>query len=186
MYCTKCGNKITDNSNFCVKCGNKISNEGFNYNYISENFKYIRGTNHYIGTIERCLEILKDCANLINTTKNPKVFFERYLLAISILNELILIEQQYKKVFIGKQPTQLKRQLIEKEINTVNDFIDRYYMDTLHKISQFKTIKSKKNKSVLFCNGLNEYKKYLNKYSFEKYTKLSAELTYKYINIDKT
>lgn len=25
MYCTKCGNKLTDNSRFCTKCGNKIN-----------------------------------------------------------------------------------------------------------------------------------------------------------------
>ena len=26
MYCTSCGNKLEENSNFCTKCGNKIDN----------------------------------------------------------------------------------------------------------------------------------------------------------------
>lgn len=186
MFCTKCGGRLTDNSNFCVKCGNKISIEGFNFEYRSKQFEYIRDSNHYIGTIERCLQILKESTALINNTKNPKVFFERYLLVISILNELILVEQQYKDIFIGNQPTQLKKQLVEKEVYTVNDFIDRYYIDTLDKISQLKTIKSKKNRVTLFCNGLNDYKKYLNKNSFEKYTKFCTEVSNKYLNIDKT
>lgn len=33
MYCTSCGNKLEENSNFCTKCGNKIDNS----NQVSNN-----------------------------------------------------------------------------------------------------------------------------------------------------
>ena len=32
MYCTHCGKKINENSNFCTQCGQKIEKKTANYN----------------------------------------------------------------------------------------------------------------------------------------------------------
>ena len=32
MYCTHCGKKINENSNFCTQCGQKIEKKTSNYN----------------------------------------------------------------------------------------------------------------------------------------------------------
>lgn len=180
MYCIYCGKKISNDSLFCIYCGKKLNDNGFNFNYFSDEFVYIRNTNYDIRTIKRCLTILKDCADLINTTKKPKVFFERYLLAISIINELIIVEKRNKKLFAGSKPTTIKKQFIEKEILTVNDFIDRYYTDILFQMSKLKTSKAKNMRIDDFCNGLNNYKKYLRINSLEHYTKLCTLLMNRY------
>lgn len=149
--------------------------KGFDFNYLSDNYIYLRNNKYYThNNVNNCLRILKDCANLINTTKKPDVFFERYLLAISILNELITIQSKFK--FSGKRPSEIKRELYEKEIFTVNDFLDRYYNETLVKLNSLKTEKAKLSRIDNFCTGLNNYKCYLSEDSLLKYNELCIRL----------
>ena len=149
--------------------------KGFDFNYVSANYIYIRNNKHHnLDTVKNCLRILKDCANLVNTTKKPDVFFERYLLAISILNEMIPVERKFP--FKGDKPSKIKKQFYEKEILTVNDFIDRYYNETLLKIKSLKTEKSKTSRVNDFCTGLNNYKQYLSTESLNKYNDLCSKL----------
>ncbi len=148
--------------------------KGFDFNYVMDEYSAIRKKRYNNSTIQRHLDILKDCGNLINTTKNPNVFFSRYLIALALLNDLILIEN--KKVFKGNKPSEIKRQFYEKEIYTVNDFIDRYYEDIVSQISTLKTQKAKQSRIDSFCNGLNQYKQYLSIESLNKYNSLCAKL----------
>lgn len=151
------------------------SKKGFDFNYLSDNYTYIRNNKYWNKeTVNNCLKILKDCAKLINTTKKADIFFERYLLALSILNELIPIEN--KLSFKGDKPSKIKKQLYEKEIFTVNDFLDRYYNDFFEKINQLKTTKAKKNKIDAFSNELKDYMQYLSSESIEKYNNLYSKL----------
>lgn len=147
---------------------------GFDFNYLSDNYVYIRNRPYTTSNINRLLEILKDSSTLINTTKNPKVFFERYLLCISILNELIPIEHKIK--FIGDTPSKIKKQLQLKENYTVNDFIDRYYQDFLEKISSLKTRKAKINKINKFKEDIEYYELYIQDENIKKYNNLYTEL----------
>lgn len=128
----------------------------------------------YSGTIENYFRMLKDCEQLINFTKKPDVFFPRYLMSIAILNDLILIEKKLN--FVSQKPSQIKRQLQQKEIDTVNDFINRYYDDTIQKINSLKTTKAQNTRIENFCSGLNNYKQYLTKTSLDKYNQLCLEL----------
>ena len=132
-----------------------------NFNYIDTNNLYIIDKNHYSGTIENCLRICRDCVKIINTTKNPKIFFDRYNLLISITNELITVEKKYK--FNSEKPSQFKEKLKEKEIYTINDFLNRYYQDTIKKVKDLKTIKGKTNSVKKFIDSIIMYKNYLNK-----------------------
>lgn len=149
--------------------------KGFDFNYLSNNFIYIRNNKHWNKeNVSNCFRILKDSAKLINTTKKPEVFFERYLLALSILNELIPIE---KKLLIkGDTPSKIKKQFYEKEILTVNDFIDRHFNETLDKLNSLKTEKSKINQIDKYCSAFDNYKQYLSNESISKYNSLCAEL----------
>lgn len=163
--------KINNNNNMI-----DYPKKGFDFNYISDNCIYIRNNKNWNKeNINNCLRILKDCAKLINTTKNPKVFFERYLLAISILNELIPIEKKLN--LKGDKPSQIKKQFYEKEINTVNDFIYRFYNETILKISTLKTQKSKLLRINEFCLALNNYKQYLSTDSINVYNTLCLNFT---------
>lgn len=131
-----------------------------NFDYIDTNNLYIINKVHDYRTIENCLRICRDCAEIINTTKNPKVFFERYNLLISITNELITVEKKYK--FNSEKPSQFKYKLKEKEIYTINDFINRYYNSIINKINTLKTEKGKNNTVKKFIDDIEIYYNYLN------------------------
>lgn len=156
---------------FNKNCSIKIvssSHEGFDFSYLSNDYRYIRNDLYGATDIKRLLKIIQESGDLINTTKTPKVFFERYLLVISILNELIPIQRHLS--FKGKKPSQLKKELQAKEILTVNDFLDRYYDDTLSKISIYKTVKAKQNKIISFSNEIDKYSRYMTNESLKKFT----------------
>lgn len=148
--------------------------KGFDFDYIMDEYSAIRKGKYNALTVERHIEILKDCGNLINTTKKPDVFFHRYLIALALLNDLILIDNI--KFFKGNKPSDIKKQFYEKEIYTVNDFIDRYYEDTISQIFSLKTQKAKQSRVDKFCNGLNDYKQYLSTESLNKYNDLCSQL----------
>lgn len=151
-----------------------ISFNGFNFNYTTEEYSAIRKGRYDIITIQNYFRILKDCGKLINTTKNPDIFFKRYLTALAILNDLILVENRLS--FKGNKPSKIKKQLQEKEIYTVNDFLDRYYQDTLDKINKLKTSKAKQNKVVMFSNKIDTYSIYMTNESLKKFTLMYEEL----------
>lgn len=153
---------------------NKYNSNGFDFNYLSENYVYIRNNPYTISNIKRLLKILKESTDLVNTTKSPKVFFERYQLSISILNELIPVENKFK--FIGDKPSKIKKQLQKKEQYTVSDFIDRYYQDYIEKINSLKTAKAKINKVNKFKEDIEYYKLYIQSENIEKYNNLYDEL----------
>lgn len=149
--------------------------KGFDFSYLSDNYIYIRNNKYYnLDTAKNCLKILKECANLINTTKKPEIFFRRYLLALSILNELIPVERKFP--FKGDKPSKIKKEFYQKEILTVNDFIDRYYNDTLLKITSLKTEKSKIARINEFHSSLDTYKQYMSAESINKYNELYLKL----------
>ena len=153
---------------------NAYPKKGFDFNYTMEEYSAIKQNRYNISTIQRYLEILKDCGNLINTTKKPDVFFSRYLIALAILNDLIPIENKLN--LQGDKPSQIKKQLYDKEIFTVNDFIDRYYQDIISQIISLKTEKAKQKRINDFCNGLDIYKLHLSQESLDKYNNLCLDI----------
>ncbi len=152
---------------------------GFNFDYTAEEYSAIRQGKYNMATIQNYFRILKDCQDLINSTKNPDVFFSRYLIALAILNDLILIEK--KLSFRGNKPSKVKKQLREKEVLTVNDFLDRYYEDTLSKINNYKTIKAKQNKVFSFSNKIDEYSVHMTNESLTKFTLMYGQLEIQYL-----
>lgn len=150
------------------------SHNGFNFSYTADEYSSIRYDRYNEGTIQNYFRILRDCENLINTTKNPDVFFSRYLTALAILNDLILVEK--KLSFKGNKPSKVKKHLQEKEVFTVNDFLDRYYEDILCKINNCKTIKAKQNKVLSFSNKIDEYSIFMTNESLTKFTLMYAQL----------
>ena len=120
------------------------------------------------------LKIAHDCAHLINTTKNPSVFFERYNLLIFKLQNLIKLE--CFNCFEDKLPSQDLEEILNKREDTINDFIDRYYQCTLDKINTLKTTKAKDKKIEDFYKELSKYDDDMLPSSIQKYTSMYKSL----------
>ena len=101
------------------------------------------------------LKIVKDCIRLVNSTKNPKVFFERYNLLIDNMKKLAQCERYVH--FSGDKPSISLVEFRNKKNLTINDFIDRYFDDTKNKIQKLTTNKAKLNNANKFYNSLQAY-----------------------------
>lgn len=109
--------------------------------------------------LQRDLEILNDCAELIENTKNPQVFFERYDLYILKLAALANAQQTKQIKVTGENIVdKFKRMNTEQQkIETINAFIDRMWIDTCEKASSLKTEKGKINRIKKFKETLSNY-----------------------------
>ena len=120
------------------------------------------------------LKIANDCANLVNTTKNPDVFFMRYNLLINKLENMAKLEPF--KCFKGTLPSQNLANILNKKELTINDFIDRFYSDTLEQINKLKTERAKEKRIENFYNELSKYNDYMLPNNIEKYISMYENL----------
>lgn len=100
------------------------------------------------------LKILKESANIINQTKNPDTFFQRYSLAEEQADKLCKLTGIR---YTGQHPQQIKQHLLEKKQTAIHDMIDRYFSDTEQKASKLKTVSGKLKKFSTFINVLENY-----------------------------
>lgn len=124
-------------------------------------------------------KIAKDCANLVNTTKNPDVFFMRYNLLIDKLENMSKLESF--NCFKDVQPSQNLATILNKKELTINDFIDRFYDDTLFQINNLKTDKAKEKRIENFYQKLLKYNDEMLPKNIEKYTLMYENLLSKTI-----
>ena len=120
------------------------------------------------------LKIMNDCANLVNTTKNADVFFPRYNLLLEKLENLAKLENF--NCFRGTPPSVSLSNTLDKKVLTINDFIDRFYNDTLLQISNLKTEKAKEKRIENFYNKLSKYNDYMLPENVEKYISMYENL----------
>lgn len=120
------------------------------------------------------LQIVNDCVNLINSTKKPEVFFSRYGLMIEKLENLSKLEKF--NCFSRSLPSQDLAKVLGKKLFTINDFLERYYTDTLEKIENLKTSKAKQKKIDAFSESLIAYKPYMLNENWVRYTNLCGSL----------
>lgn len=105
---------------------------------------------------EQWLKIANDCANLVNSTKNIDVFFSRYILLIEELEKMSKIE--IFNCFKEKQPSQNLKEVLDKREDTINDFITRFYNETIFEINSLKTVSAKNKRIENFYIKLQKYK----------------------------
>ena len=125
-------------------------------------------------TAESRLKIVKDCIDLVNTTKNPDVFFPRYEKLMEELEALAKMEGHIK--FSGQLPSEALQDFLSRKQYTVNDFINRYCDSVSDKIYNLTTLKSKMNNAQKFYDSLVKYQEYMSVESLslieEKYEEL--------------
>lgn len=103
-------------------------------------------------------QFLKHCyesKDLVNKTKNPRVFFERYEFLIRETENLAQLECFLK--FKGKKPSDTLvylKQIRERETNTM---IERTWENLNTKLLKLKTNKGKENAINKLFNDFNSY-----------------------------
>lgn len=120
------------------------------------------------------IKIATECANLVNTTKNPDVFFMRYNLLIDKLKNLSNLESF--KCFNGTQPSQNLVDILQKKELTINDFINRFYDETQSQIDNLKTQQAKNKRIENFYQQLLKYNEYMLPENVKKYTTMYENL----------
>lgn len=126
------------------------------------------------------LKIAQESAQIVNSTKNPDVFFERYKLLIEKMKSLSDIENLLK--FNTMKPSQNLKEILEKRELTIKEFIDRFYDETNKKIRNLTMVNSKENNIKKFKEKLEFYNNEMSDSNIKYYMKLYEELKDKYIN----
>lgn len=120
-------------------------------------------------------QFLKHCyesTELVNTTKNPRVFFERYDFLIKQTENLAKLEIFVK--FSGRKPSDTLIYLNQIRENETNLMIGRAWENLNIKLSKLKTNKGKEN---AINKLMAEFQQYL-----DKMTKSNIDLCTSYYN----
>ena len=126
------------------------------------------------------LKIAQESAQIVNSTKNPDVFFERFKLLIEKMENLSNIENLIK--FKSKKPSQNLKEILDKKELTIKEFIDRFYDETNIKIKNLTMVKSKENNINKFKEKLEFYNEEMSNSNIKYYINLYEELKNKYID----
>lgn len=127
--------------------------------------------------IKKILKDLKELAYKVNTTVSPNIFFDSY--EQLVLGLRYLSENEAKIKFQNKQPSDNLREILNKRVSTINEFIERYYNEIDMKLNILKQNTAKINNINKFYNSLKNYDKYMDKENILKYENLYKELKQK-------
>ena len=136
---------------------------------INNNQKNISLTN-----IEQELNTIKKLSYLVNTSNDPKVFFIKYEEMILKLGELAKVEGKYK--FSNRLPSENLKEILQKRVDTINDFIFRYYSVTRIKIDSLKQRKSKDTYIEEFKNSLDANIRYMDNINIDRFNRMYETL----------
>lgn len=108
---------------------------------------------------ENDLRIMKDCANLIEKTTKPDVFFMRLNLLVEKANHLVALGQYI--TFSGASPVAIYNEAVKGYQELTYKFLIRYFSDTFDKAEVMKTEKGRIGKYQKFYDSLQEYYRYM-------------------------
>lgn len=125
-------------------------------------------------SLQNDLRILNDCANLIEHTSTPSVFFERFNLYYEKL--ALLADAQQRKLIKVDGDNLVKKysemNTAKAKIEAINAFIDRYWCSTCEKADALKTEKGKINCFQKFIDTMKSYNNQIPNQCIEHYTYL--------------
>lgn len=101
------------------------------------------------------LKIAIDCQNLVNHTTNPKVFFPRYQLLLSVMACLALIEPYIS--FSGELPSHALHRFMAMEPQETCKFIQRSYDKMIAGARALKTAKGQSNKLQKYFDDMESW-----------------------------
>lgn len=119
------------------------------------------------------LKHCKDSSNLVNHTKKPKVFFERYSLLIRETENLAKLELFLN--FKGTLPSQNVIYLNQSKKQETNLMIERAYEDLQQKIDNLKTTSAKENTVNKLYKELELFNTEMTQKNIDLYNKYNSE-----------
>lgn len=124
---------------------------------------------------EQWLKIAKDCAYLVNTTKNPEVFFPRYELMLEYLEKLSGLECTGIFSNSTELPSVSFLRIEAQFPAATNDFIERAFEEARSKAETLKTEKGKVNALKRFFAKMDAYTIHMDAESIEYLEALKKE-----------
>lgn len=123
---------------------------------------------------QQLLKIVRDCAELVNTTVNPDVFFPRYNLMLEHLETLA----GYECTGIFDNSPELPSETflrVEAQFEAAtNEFLDRSFEAAKAHADSLKTESGKKNAIKRYFENMEKYIIHMNGESLEYFDKMKA------------
>lgn len=118
------------------------------------------------------LKIVNDCAELVNTTVNPEVFFQRYSLMLEHLEALAGLECTGIFANSAELPSEAFLRIEAQFGAATNDFLDRSFEATKKHADSLKTDKGKIAAIKRYFDNMEHYIIYMSGESLEYFDKL--------------
>lgn len=107
--------------------------------------------------VKQRLSQVNDSVNLINTTVNPKVFFERYDFLFALLLSLVPHENK-RGISFDPKPSDMLKDLVHNRDKNITEFIGRAFVPVNQKCRALKTDRGRENAMKRFREGILEYR----------------------------
>lgn len=101
------------------------------------------------------LQTAQECAEKVNTTKNPDTFFQNYEKMVESLSALAKI--QYSLKIKGQLPSDILRTIKDKKPFTIEEFLERYYTACTEKLAKQRDTQHKEKIAQHFVADLQPY-----------------------------
>ena len=101
------------------------------------------------------LQTAQECADKVNTTKHPDIFFSNYEKMIESLSALAKI--QYSLKIKGQLPSDILRTIKDKKPFTIEEFLERYYTACTDRLAKQKDTSHKEKIVQRFTDDLQPY-----------------------------
>ena len=121
---------------------------------------------------QQLIKIVKDCAELVNTTTNPEVFFTRYNLMLERLEELVGLECTGIFDNSPELPSTAFQRIENQFDAATNDFLDRSFEKAKAHAKTLKTESGQKNAIKRYFDNMEKYIIHMNSESLEHFDKM--------------
>lgn len=124
---------------------------------------------------QQLLKIVNECAEIVNTTVNPEVFFSRYSLMLEHLEALAGLECTGIFKNSAELPSEAFFRIEEQFYVATNDFLDRSFEKAKTHADTLKTDKGKANAIQRYFDDMEKYIVHMDGKSLEYFDKMKNE-----------
>lgn len=122
------------------------------------------------------LRVIKRCINIMDSAKNPNVFFSNLDLLENTSKHLCCFETSIN--FSGALPSQALNEFYANKDEAIARFLQHYWNLTYQKVASLKTNKGKLNAYKKFYDSLKPYENYFNTNNLQFYQSKKKYIEY--------